>query len=577
MFSQEENKLISIEINKLLKLGAIVECSHSDGQFLSSIFLHPKSDGTWRFILNLKKLNNFIATRHFKLEDIRTATKLMTSGCFMATIDLKNAYYLLSITNSDRKYLRFLFQGTLYEFTCLPFGLSTAPYVFTKIMKPVVFHLRSLGLLSVIYLDDFLCIADTYEKCLQNVSTTKQILESLGFIINIDKSHLEPSQVCQYLGFVLDSRFFSVSLPARKIEYISKLVNNIRKKQRCKIIEFAQLLGTLVASCPAVEYGWLYTKTLENHKTTALKNNYENYNAFLPINKEVQIDLQWWASHIKSNSNSIKQFNFCLEIFSDASRTGWGLVCNNIKNHGHWTEHDKMFHINYLELLAAFIGLKTYALNLRHCEVLLRIDNTTAIAYVNKMGGTRFPHLHSLARKLWQWCEERHIWVYASYISSKDNTIADLESRRPKSEIEWELCDKAYEMIVVKFGKPHIDLFANKFNAKCIKYVSWLPDLDAFTVDAFTINWHGMLFYAFPPFALISRVLQKIKREKAIGIVLVPWWPTQPWYPFFKSMVVSEELILEPSSDLLLSPSRCPHPLHKNLRLVAAKLSGARF
>lgn len=390
------------------------------------------------------------------------------------------------------------------------------------------------------------------------------------------KSNLVPSQTCQYLGFVLDSEQFSISLPQKKVECISKTIKSVKNKQRCQIIKFAQLLGTLVAACPAIEYGWLYTKVMESQKTVALMNNNDNYKAYLSISKEIQKDLNWWSTHIQSNFNKIKQFNFSLEIFSDASLTGWGLVCNNIKNHGHWTDNQKKFHINYLELLAAFIGLKTYASKLSHCELLLRIDNTTAIAYINKMGGTRFPHLNNLAKELWQWCEERRLWVYASYISSKENTIADLESRRPNSEIEWELCDKAYKTIVASLGEPQIDLFANRSNAKCQNYVSWLPDPSAYDIDAFTLKWHGILFYAFPPFALISRMLQKIKSEKAIGIIVIPYWPSQPWFPLFNSMIISEKIVFEPSYDLLLSPSRDPHPLHRNLTLIAAKLSGAR-
>lgn len=172
----------------------------------------------------------------------------------------------------------------------------------------------------------------------------------------------------------------------------------------------------LSAACPAVEYGWLYTKIMESNKTAALKISNENYNECLSITMEMISDLEWWSSHIQRSYCTIKQFNFKLEIFSDSSRSGWGVVCNDIKSHGHWTEKDKSFHINYFELLAAFIGLKIFASKLEYCEVLLRIDNTTAIAYINKMGGTRYPHLNNLAREIWQWCERKHIWVYASYI-----------------------------------------------------------------------------------------------------------------------------------------------------------------
>uniref|UniRef100_A0A2H1W6Z8 SFRICE_006226 n=1 Tax=Spodoptera frugiperda TaxID=7108 RepID=A0A2H1W6Z8_SPOFR len=518
------------------------------------LFLHPKSDGTWRFILNLKELNKYVNTCHFKLEDLRTAISLMHPGCFMGTIDLKNAYYLISVKKKDRKYLCFLLQDSLFEFTCLPFGLSTAPYVFTKIMKPVIGYLRSLGLLSTIYLDDILCFADTYDKCLHNITVTRNFLENLGFIVNC----------LQYLGVILNSRQFSISLPCKKVDLIKDKTDTLKTKHTCRIIEFAQLIGLLVSACQGVEYGWLYTKILENHKTTALIKSNGNYKGYLIISQNIEAELDWWYSISPVTHSKIRQFNFVLEIFSDASLTGWGLVCNGVRSHGHWNRNDIKYYINYLELLAAFIGLKTFASENSDCEILLRIDNTTAIAYINRMGGTRFPHLNNLARKLWQWCQKRKIWVYASYISSKENIIADLESRQLNSEIEWELCNIAFKSIVYKLGKPHVDLFATKYNAKCSRYVTLLPDPDAYSTDAFTIQWQGFFFYAFRPFALISKVLQKIKRERAIGIVVVPQWTSQPWYPLFDSLCVSEKIIFKPHHDLLLSPSRNPHPLHKS-------------
>lgn len=164
--------------------------------------------------------------------------------------------------------------------------------------------------------------------------------------------------------------------------------------------------------------------------------------------------------------------------------------------------------------------------------------------------------------------------THLTYLSSRANTVADKESRRSDTEIEWELCDIAYKTIVNTLGKPQIDLFANRNNTKCQDYVSWLPDPDAFSIDAFTLKWLDTFFYAFPPFALLSRVLQKIKREKAVGIVVAPLWPSQPWYPLFTSMIISQKITLKPRSNLLLSPSRDPHPLHKSLTLVAAILSG---
>ncbi len=114
------------QIRELLQKGAIQSCERREDQFLSDIFLAPKPDGSNCFILNLKKLNSFISTEHFKLEDIRTACDLLQPNWFMATIDLRDAYYLVSIADASKKFLRFLFDGQLYEFNCLPFGLNTA-------------------------------------------------------------------------------------------------------------------------------------------------------------------------------------------------------------------------------------------------------------------------------------------------------------------------------------------------------------------------------------------------------------------------------------------------------------------
>ena len=185
-------------IEDLLTKGAIRKCNFTPGQFLSSYFLVPKSDGSMRFILNLKKLNSFIDTEHFKLEDVRTASKLITKGCFMIVLDLKDAYFTIPIHKEHRKFLRFCFNNQLFEFLVLPFGLNTAPFIFTKIMKPILSILRFS---SVLYLYDFLLIGESIEICLNNLKTTESLLLSLGFFINEKKNSKLPSQCIDYLRF----------------------------------------------------------------------------------------------------------------------------------------------------------------------------------------------------------------------------------------------------------------------------------------------------------------------------------------------------------------------------------------
>lgn len=324
----------------------------------------------------------------------------------------------------------------------------------------------------------------------------------------------------------------------------------------------------------AISYGFVYTKILEKEKFLALERSGGDYDCTMEINKGAKLDLLWWQKNILTKSNRIKQYNFSAEIFSDASLSGWGALCNNKTARVSWTLLETQHHINYLELLAAFFALKCFASELKNCEILLRIDNTTAISYINRMGSVQFPLLNDLAKNIWQWCEARDLWIFASYIKSKDNTQADFESRSSNQDTEWELCQDTFDRIVESLGLPEIDLFASRSNTKCYKYVSWHRDHFAWNVDAFTIKWNNYFFYAFPPFSLILKVLQKIRTDKAVGILVFPIWPTQAWYPLIKCMAISEIMVFGPSKNLLTSFSRIHHPLHPHLTLGACTLSG---
>lgn len=571
--SKKQNKLLESAINDLILKGAVVERTGQPGnQFLSNFFLADKSNGGKRFILNLKPLNKFVIAPHFKMENYKTVASLMSKNCFLTTIDLKDAYFLISVRSSDRKFLRFSFENKIFEFTCIPFGLSSAPYTFTKLMKPVLEFLRREGVTCVNYLDDFLIIGDSQEICFRHTQLTLKLLRSLGFIINESKSCLIPSKTCKFLGFIFDSEKMRMELPLKKKQKIKTLVSALLTRRSCKIVKFAQLIGNLVAACPAIKYGWMYTKSLEREKNLALLRT-KTYCGNMRIRSHLLHDLRWWYHNINKSFNDIKKDSFALEIFTDASLTGWGACALGERAHGWWSEEEGTHHINYLELTAIFYGIKCFARPYANCNILVRSDNTTAISYINKMGSVRQPKLNLLARKIWKWCQNRNIWLFASYINSKENWQADKESRSIQSNTEWSLNPIAFDKIVKHLGKPIVDLFASKNNFKCPKYVSWLRDPGSFAVDAFTIPWEDG-FYAFPPFSQILRTVQKIKVDKVEGILLVPFWPSQPWYPLVLKLALEEKVILEPDLNLLSCPYRETHPLASELTLVAYKVSG---
>lgn len=383
-WSNEERLKVTEQIKILLGKGAIEKCNPNPRQFLSRIFIIPRSDGSDRMILNLKDLNRFIDTVHFKLEDGRTVRQLLNRGSFLASIDLKDAYHLISVAPTDRVYLRFQFEGQLYQYTCLPFGLCTAPFVFTKLLKPVMTKLRELGYLSVIYLDDILLFGSSFSDCRDNVQKTCCLLQKLGFVINIKKSQMVPSRTYKYLGFIYDSLKMTIELPQDKRERIKNQIIKFSKLNKCSIREFAAFIGSLGSCCSALTYGWVYMKGFEREKFLALKASKGDFDKHLILSESLTSDFQWWLKKIDFSKKPISKFKPVVEVFSDASRSGWGVFCNGQRTHGHWSDQEKLYHINYLELMSAFFGLKCFCSGLKNCDVLSRIDNTTAIAYINK-------------------------------------------------------------------------------------------------------------------------------------------------------------------------------------------------
>ena len=134
------------------------------------------------------------------MESILLLKDISKPNSFPTKIDLKDAFYSIPITKKSRKYLQFIYHNKLYQFCVLPFGISTAPRVFSNILKPVIALLRTRGISLITYLDDLLI---AYIDCLNYTKQVISVLESLGFRINNEKSIIIPTQKLEVLGFTL--------------------------------------------------------------------------------------------------------------------------------------------------------------------------------------------------------------------------------------------------------------------------------------------------------------------------------------------------------------------------------------
>lgn len=204
------------------------------------------------------------------------------------------------------------------------------------------------------------------------------------------------------------------------------------------------------------------------------------------------------------------------------------------------------------------------------------IDNTVALKYITKMGG-RKPVLNELAKQIWHWCEDRNIWISAFHIPGRLNIRADKLSRMKKKcndDMEWALAQSMYDKIVLKMGRSDIDLFASKQNRKSQLFISYVPEKDALAVNAFSVTWNYNLHYAFPPFSIIGRVIQKLCQDKAELILVAPLFPSQPWFPTMLRQISGQSYVLPKSDSILYLPGTLKQHKLKKMRLGAFRLSG---
>lgn len=554
--------------------GVIEEVSHCQGEYISPIFTRKKKDGSFRVILNLKQFNENVKYHHFKMESIYSVLNMVKQGCFMASVDLKDAYYSVPIAQEQRKFLRFQFKGKLFQYTCFPNGLACCPRLFTKLLKPVYKSLREKGCEVAPYIDDSYIQGDTENECWQSAKQLALLLQSLGFIIHPEKSIFTPSKELLFLGFLINSEHMTVTLTKEKSMFLKQSCLELLSSAFPSIRCVARVIGLMISSAPAIELAMLYYRALENDKVDALKQNFGNFDSQMTLSPLSKADLLWWVNNVEKTSKKISQSQPDVVITTDASKEGWGAVLGSTSTGGRWSPDECIQHINVLELEAVYFGLKSLCSEMTNTHIRVMSDNTTTVCYINNMGGSKSRPCNTIARKIWDFVISKNNTISAAHLPGKQNQLADKESRVFSDRTEWMLNRDIFNTLSQMWGPFEVDMFASRLNKQINTYISWKPEPDAWAIDAFSVVW-DQYFYAFPPFCLIDRCLQKISQDQADGLIIVPMWPTQTFYPILMSMLTQQPRLLPKNQNLLkLCHSPASHPLWKKMQLIACLVSG---
>jgi len=315
------------ELEALLRKRAVYPVSRHQlvPGFSAIFFLAPKKTGEWRPIINLKPLNAFIKPKRFRMETLATVLKSPIKNTWATSIDLRDAYLHIPIHQQHQKWLRFMILDQVYAFRCLPFGLSTAPRVFTRVVMSIAAFLRRQGVSIHVYLDDWLITAHTYQLAVQHTNLVIQTTERLGFIVNRAKSHLEPTQFPVYLGAHLDLVSGRVTPSPERVSRLRMSVQSLIHSLSATAFIWLQVLGLMASMVDIVPYCRLHMRPIQLHLNYHYRPYVHEISHLVPMSTLVSRELEWWIDQ----NNLLAGMIFPvpphqLVLTTDASLLGWG-------------------------------------------------------------------------------------------------------------------------------------------------------------------------------------------------------------------------------------------------------------
>ncbi|XP_064645941.1 uncharacterized protein LOC135499210 [Lineus longissimus] len=322
----------------------------------------------------------------------------------------------------------------------------------------------------------------------------------------------------------VDSVRMQLQLPEDKIAKIQAKCKDMAAQDQTTVRELAQLIGKLAATTKAILPGPLHYRNLQMLKRAGLRLKSQCYETTVTLNPDCKADLKWLIEQLRNHNGKATistkptgDFTIqCVLGVGYASLTGWGAVIETSKDvaQGRWTKEETRLHINVLELKVVEIALKSLARQAKNCHRHFRLDNSSAVAQINKLGGNKIPRpAEDHPRSMGLLYSEKHL------IESRAPPRGEECGSRPSFPSIQRLQRLAPEPENLPRNRESSrladHLFASRHNRQKQQYVSWKPDPRAITFNAFALDWGRLEAYAFPPFCLIGRCLAKVKEDKA--------------------------------------------------------------
>ena len=577
----EDQKDALLILEDYRQVGAVKEVSLSGTQFLVPWFIvrKPEGDGIKsRLIADCRQLNQFLETKHFKLDHWKQIFPALRKGMWACKVDLKHAYFHLGLAQALRPFVRLNVGERIFEFQAACFGLNQLPQLWMSVMKVFQKIWRQRGILCFIYLDDILVVGQTFHQTQSSIQFVLETLEASGMVVNKGKSTLVPCQSVQHLGFQINFQEGTLQVPPEKLKSVRRELGKLVTHPLLSCRKMAAILGQVRSFLTAMPFLRAFTDSMLAFVNQNLWEGWDRALAVPPtLAHEVTLlkDLMLhWQGRKFQGSCAVRQ------LHSDSSDYMWaGLdIKSGIHVQDFWRERT-LHHINVKELSAAIATVKS--LSKPGEKVSLAVDNSVAFSYLHK-GGGKLSHLNHYMRDLWQWCMERNILLEVKLVKSAEDQ-ADCFTRQGLDRDDCTLDRGLFlhlSTLLSRWVVPTLDMFSSPGNKQLDHFVSRHPHWEASLVDALHCPLDQVHHcYANPPWTIIQQWLIRLwENPHLVCMTIVPYWVSAVWWPLLLKLQVPgcKAVIVPPFQGMFLNCWGEPLPPPR-WPLLCVVLSGRCF
>ena len=428
-------------LGRIVRVGSM-EAAGTLSIHCSSFGVIPKKSrpGSWRLIVDLSapeghSVNDGICKEvaslsYISVDDVVACILKVGKAAVLAKIDVKQAYRIVPVHPDDRFLLGMCWQGSVFIDTKLPFGLRSAPLIFTALADALQWIIEQKGVRFVFhYIDDFITIgAPSADECSHNLSVIKEACRETGVPVE-DKKTEGPTTSLTFLGLQLDTVALEISLPRDKLVSLREALTGWRGRKACRKRQLLSLIGTLSFACRAVRSGRTFLRRL-----ITLSTRVSQLDHFVRISRTARADIEWWF-HFSASWNGVsmmsvvKRSNPAVTLTSDASGS-WGCGAFSDKDWFmlQWSGPIASFHITIKELAPIVLAAAIWGKKWRGKTVKVQCDNM-AVVYLINDGSSRDEEAMHLLRCLAFISARFEFYMFAVHIRGVDNLLADALSR----------------------------------------------------------------------------------------------------------------------------------------------------